>query len=166
MIIDEEAYLEHYGVKGMKWGVRREAKRDFKAAKKIHKKGGKGSRARYSETKAEIERKSKKDPAYAKAIRRQRRNSKYKMSTADKASSVVAGAYVAGLGALYVAQSPTIRNNTKKAAIAIATQAGKAYRRIGESEVQRFMREKPNFYTPKPGTNIIDILPRQGLALI
>lgn len=25
MIVDEEVYLEHYGVQGMKWGVRREA---------------------------------------------------------------------------------------------------------------------------------------------
>ena len=28
MSLDEDAALEHYGVKGMKWGVRREAKRD------------------------------------------------------------------------------------------------------------------------------------------
>jgi hypothetical protein len=27
VIIDEEAYLEHYGVKGMQWGVRRENRR-------------------------------------------------------------------------------------------------------------------------------------------
>ena len=28
MPLDEDAALEHYGVKGMKWGVRRDAKRD------------------------------------------------------------------------------------------------------------------------------------------
>lgn len=34
MTISQEAYLEHYGVKGMKWGVRREEKRAYRATKK------------------------------------------------------------------------------------------------------------------------------------
>lgn len=38
MIIDEEAYLEHFGVKGMKWGVRRE--RRVQALERAAKKGG------------------------------------------------------------------------------------------------------------------------------
>ena len=32
MFIDEEVYLEHYGVKGMKWGVRRERRKAKLAA--------------------------------------------------------------------------------------------------------------------------------------
>jgi hypothetical protein len=31
MILDEQMYLEHHGVKGMKWGQRRAAKREAKA---------------------------------------------------------------------------------------------------------------------------------------
>lgn len=37
MTISQEEYLEHYGVKGMKWGVRREQKRAYSATKKQYK---------------------------------------------------------------------------------------------------------------------------------
>lgn len=33
MIIDEDGYLEHYGTKGMKWGVRRDQSRDARTAR-------------------------------------------------------------------------------------------------------------------------------------
>jgi hypothetical protein len=33
MLIDEETYLAHYGILGMKWGVRRDLRRKEKAAK-------------------------------------------------------------------------------------------------------------------------------------
>lgn len=38
MIIDEDVYLEHFGIKGMKWGVRRE--RRLQAFQRAGKKGG------------------------------------------------------------------------------------------------------------------------------
>ena len=39
MILDEEKYLEHYGKKGMKWGVRRQARKESrKELKGIQKK--------------------------------------------------------------------------------------------------------------------------------
>ena len=34
MIITEDEYIEHFGTKGMRWGVRRERRREKKAAKK------------------------------------------------------------------------------------------------------------------------------------
>jgi hypothetical protein len=80
VIIDEDSYLEHYGVKGMRWGVRnertpgvsrktdRDAAKDaaeFSRAKMYY---GKGAGTRRKLIKATVEAKSKKDPAYATAF--------------------------------------------------------------------------------------------------
>jgi hypothetical protein len=75
-----EDFLEHFGVKGMKWGVRknnypgasnrtnREARRDaeeFARAKMFY---GEGAGTRRKLIKAQVEAKSKKDPAYKAAF--------------------------------------------------------------------------------------------------
>lgn len=79
MIIDESAYLAHFGVKGMKWGQRkaaggisprtnREARKDaeeFTRAKLFY---GEGAGTRRKLIKAKVEAKSKRDPNYKKAF--------------------------------------------------------------------------------------------------
>jgi len=80
MILDEETYLEHFGVKGMKWGVRhdgppgvsnstnRQAKKDaqeFARAKMFY---GEGAGTRRKLIKAKVEDRAKHDPAYKKAF--------------------------------------------------------------------------------------------------
>lgn len=58
-----EEDLEHFGVKGMKWGVRREAKRDAKESAQAKMYYGKGAGTRRKLIKATVESKSK-DPYY------------------------------------------------------------------------------------------------------
>lgn len=79
MIVDETTYLEHYGVKGMKWGVRnnraggskrtdREARKDaeeFARAKMFY---GQGAGTRRKLIKNTVEAKAKRDPEYKKAF--------------------------------------------------------------------------------------------------
>jgi hypothetical protein len=82
MIIDEEVYLEHYGVKGMKWGVRqsrpngvsrsmdRRARKDaeeFARAKMYY---GKGAGNRRKLINASVSARSANNPGYAKAFQR------------------------------------------------------------------------------------------------
>lgn len=60
-------YLEHYGVKGMKWGVRRKARKDaneFAKAKMFY---GQGAGTRRKLIKAKVEQRSS-DPDYKKAF--------------------------------------------------------------------------------------------------
>lgn len=79
MILDEDV-LEHFGVKGMHWGVRnarpvgvssrtnREARKDaeeFARAKQFY---GEGAGTRRKLIKAQVEGKSKRDPTYARAF--------------------------------------------------------------------------------------------------
>jgi hypothetical protein len=80
MIIDEEAYLQHFGTKGMRWGVRRsqpngvsrktnrEASKDAKEFARAKQFYGKGAGTRRKLIKAQVEGKSKHNPAYAKAF--------------------------------------------------------------------------------------------------
>jgi hypothetical protein len=81
MIINEQDYIEHFGVKGMRWGVRnddrpsgvssrtnREARKDaaeFARAKMFY---GKGAGTRRKLIKGTVEAKRKKDPSYSKAF--------------------------------------------------------------------------------------------------
>lgn len=82
MIIDKEAYLEHYGVKGMKWGVRkaerggvsrkvdRDARKDaeeFARAKMFY---GQGAGNRRKLINKSVEAKTKNNPDYKKAFDR------------------------------------------------------------------------------------------------
>lgn len=52
MIVDEDIYLEHFGKKGMQWGVRRKA--NLKSGKEKYKEFGKGDKkktaAKYAAT--------------------------------------------------------------------------------------------------------------------
>lgn len=80
MIISEEAYLQHYGVKGMKWGQRtsrpegvtrrtnREASKDAKEFARAKQYFGEGAGNRRKLIKNSVEAKKKRDPAYAKAF--------------------------------------------------------------------------------------------------
>jgi len=80
MIIDADDYLEHFGVKGMQWGVRKNATpgvssrtdrdaakdaKEFARAKLFY---GEGAGNRRKLINATVEAKSKKDPNYAKAF--------------------------------------------------------------------------------------------------
>lgn len=81
MKLDEDVYLEHYGKKGMKWGVRtsnrtpgvsrkidRDAKKDaaeFARAKAFY---GEGSGVRRRLIKQKVEAKAKRSPSYQKAF--------------------------------------------------------------------------------------------------
>lgn len=81
MEIDSEAYLEHFGIKGMRWGVRRDldgvsrrtdkdaAKdaKEFARAKLFY---GEGAGTRRKLIKAKVEARSSKDPSYARAFER------------------------------------------------------------------------------------------------
>lgn len=63
MIINETDYLEHLGVKGMKWGVRREARRDVKESARAKMYYGEGAGVRRRNINAIVKQKSK-DPTY------------------------------------------------------------------------------------------------------
>lgn len=61
----ENDYLVHYGVKGMRWGVRRQAKNDAKEYARAKMYYGKGAGTRRKLIKAKVEERSK-DPDYKK----------------------------------------------------------------------------------------------------
>lgn len=56
-------YLEHFGVKGMKWGIRREARRDAKESARAKMYYGEGAGVRRRNINAIVKQKSK-DPTY------------------------------------------------------------------------------------------------------
>lgn len=56
-------YIEHFGVKGMKWGVRREARRDAKESARAKMYYGEGAGVRRRNINAIVKQKSK-DPTY------------------------------------------------------------------------------------------------------
>lgn len=80
MIIDEDAYLSHVGVKGMRWGVRkgtatgasravdRHAKKDAKEFARAKAFYGEGAGTRRKLAKATVEGKSQRLPGYKKAF--------------------------------------------------------------------------------------------------
>ena len=80
MSTDVDDFLAHYGVKGMKWGVRRnsipgvsartsrEAKKDATEFAKAKMFFGEGAGTRRKLIKAQVESKSAKDPSYKKAF--------------------------------------------------------------------------------------------------
>lgn len=84
MDISEEAYLEHFGVPGMKWGVRkdrtpgvsrkvdREARKDAQESARAAAYYGKGAGTRRKLSKQTVEGKSKRIPGYKEAYEKHR----------------------------------------------------------------------------------------------
>ena len=116
-----EDHLEHFGVKGMKWGVRREisvntskaayatAKRDRKASVKLSKTSYKGVQADRKALREDIQSKIKNDPEYAAALKKLDRNQRIK-SNAIIATAVVGYiGYNAGM-AILASQGSNIYN--------------------------------------------------------
>lgn len=79
MIIDEEVYLEHFGVKGMHWGIRnahdgvsrrthREARKDAEEFARAKMFFGEGAGTRRKLINKTVEAKKAKDPIYAKVF--------------------------------------------------------------------------------------------------
>ena len=63
---DIQNFLAHYGVKGMKWGVRRAAKKDAKEFARAKMFYGEGAGNRRKIIEAKVEGRSAKDPTYKK----------------------------------------------------------------------------------------------------
>lgn len=81
-LITYDEYLAHFGVKGMKWGVRRSIKRDAKERYRAARATGKGSQARKKAIKSKIEAKDKENPGYKKAVINQQRKTEVHRFTA------------------------------------------------------------------------------------
>lgn len=93
-------YLEHFGVKGMKWGVRREARRDAKESARAKMYYGEGAGVRRRNINAIVKQKSK-DPtykaeyekAYAKQdLSKARRSAQHQRTITDKTKGFRQGA--------------------------------------------------------------------------
>jgi len=67
MTLYNNSYLMHYGVKGMKWGVRRRARKDAKEYARAKMYYGQGAGTRRKLIKATVDERSK-DPDYKKAF--------------------------------------------------------------------------------------------------
>lgn len=65
---ENDSDISHYGVKGMKWGVRREAKRDARESVRAAMSYGEGAGNRRKLINKSVEAKKKKDPNYAEAF--------------------------------------------------------------------------------------------------
>ena len=68
VVPDDSSDICHYGVKGMKWGVRREAKRDARESVRAAMSYGEGAGNRRKLINKSVEAKKKKDPNYAEAF--------------------------------------------------------------------------------------------------
>ena len=68
VVPDDSSDISHYGVKGMKWGVRREAKRDARESVRAAMSYGEGAGNRRKLINKSVEAKKKKDPNYAEAF--------------------------------------------------------------------------------------------------
>lgn len=161
---DVDDFLAHYGVKGMKWGVRKQAakaavsemnqiRKDRKAAikdvnklRRINRSVGTGKVAKRETQKSLISERSAQSPAYARKVKIESAKTQ-----ADRRAEAQAKASLAVAGALWIATSPKVRSTV----ITSAKFAGMVYGRATESEVSRYLRK--NAYTPTSDLNIIDV---------
>lgn len=68
VVPDDPSDIYHYGVKGMKWGVRREAKHDARESVRAAMSYGEGAGNRRKLINKSVEAKKKKNPNYAEAF--------------------------------------------------------------------------------------------------
>lgn len=68
VIPEDDSDISHYGVKGMRWGVRREAKRDARESVRAAMSYGEGAGNRRKLINKSVEAKKKKDSNYAEAF--------------------------------------------------------------------------------------------------
>lgn len=138
-------FLEHFGTKGMKWGVRRDARKDVKKWKKLTNSNSsrKGIVAKRKEFKTEIDRKSAESTTYAKAFKKA---NDAIFTRGEKAAMI-------GLGVAFLAVSPEMHSTR----MAVARNAGKAYRMASENEVQRFLRRNGSNIASTIGENFVNV---------
>ena len=140
-MLHNELVIEHYGVKGMKWGVRRQAKRVDKMAKKDSKRYAE-AKMFYGETagtkrkllKAEVNQKRKKIDGYSDAFdrhvssadygkaatkatkqRKKMDRKKYSKQTVKKVFNITGPISIAAGAALYHHNKPAVDNAIKNA---------------------------------------------------
>lgn len=156
---DVDVFLEHFGVKGMKWGIRRQAKKeaikDVGKLKKINRKGGTGSRARAEAQKNLIKDKASTNSDYKRYSTWEKNRTK-KEIRARKIDKVV----TTGLAVTFIASDPRTRagarfagKHMKTGLMKMASVSGKVYRRMGESEAERIIRNMA--YVPRDGSTVV-----------
>ena len=163
---EDEAFLEHFGVKGMKWGVRNDAPpgvsrstnrmarkdaKEFATAKMFY---GEGAGTRRKLIKATVDQRSKNDPSYKKAFDHHlaKQDMAERASAATKQRGRKDTATKTKQRAGYVARRLTGEMGTQAAFVA-ASMAGVSYLRSDRGQAQmRKLKSSISDYSNSPKT--------------